>query len=353
MVTMKDVAKLAEVSVSTVSIVVNGKAKERNIPLKTYDKVVKAMDELGYQPNVSARRLRNLDQAKPIIALYWTLDARTNMLAALLAGIQSEIEKKQFECELVIRIYTNDQIAKDAKEIKNNSYSGIIIGATSESDVAYLESLSPRMPIVLINRKSKIFSTVYVDSEEVATEAVSLLTKQSIRQIGVAAIESPYVASSQRINAFLEECKKQQISVEQRHMIKAPNSLAGGLIAAEKYLQITDRPRVLFCESDTIVLGMIHQFNRQNIRIPEEVAIISIGMTGPDATQYSTPSITTIDIPSEKIAAAAIAILHESLSKKNLHERLMPVHLKIPPKTYIRASFLGLPDKDGTLFSDQ
>ncbi|MGZ7442810.1 substrate-binding domain-containing protein [Paenibacillus sp. TH7-28] len=339
MVTMKDVAKLAEVSVSTVSIVVNGKAKERNIPLKTYNKVIKAMDDLGYQPNVSARRLRNLDQAKPIIALYWTLDARTNMLAALLAGIQSEIEKKQFDCELVIRIYTNDQIAKDAKEIENNSYNGVIIGATSESDLAYLESLSPRMPVVLINRNSQKYSTVYVDSGEVAAEAVSLLTKQSIERIGVVSVESPYVASSQRIVAFLEACKQQCISVDPRDIITVPNSLAGGVAAADKYLRLPARPGALFCESDTVVLGIIHQFNRLKIGIPEEVAIISIGMTGPEATQYSTPPITTIDIPSEKIAAAAISIIKESLSKKKLHERLLPVHRKIAPATYVRASF--------------
>lgn len=339
MVTLKDVAKLAEVSVSTVSIVVNGKAKERNIPLKTYNKVMKAMDELGYQPNVSARRLRNLDRTKPIIALYWTLDSRTNMMAALLAGIQSEIEKKQFDCELVIRIYTNDQIVKDAKEIVNNSYNGIIIGATSEADLEYLESLSPRMPIVLINRQSRKYSTVYVDSGDVARKAVSLLTKQSIGQIGVVAVERPYVASSQRINAFLDECRKQHISVDQRHIIMAANSLAGGVEAAGKYLRITDRPKALFCESDTIVLGMIHEFNRLNIRIPKEVAILSIGMTGPDTTHYATPSVTTIDIPSEKIASAAISILHESLSKKSLRERLLPVHQKITPTTYIRASF--------------
>lgn len=117
MVTLKDVAKLAEVSVSTVSIVINGKTKERNIPLKTYNKVMKAIDELGYQPNVSARRLRNLDRAKPIIALYWTLDARTNMLTALLAGIQSEIEKNNLISSL---LYVFIRMIKSQKTLKRS-----------------------------------------------------------------------------------------------------------------------------------------------------------------------------------------------------------------------------------------
>lgn len=339
MVTLKDVAKLAEVSVSTVSIVVNNKAKERSIPLKTYNKVIKAMDELGYQPNVSARRLRSLDDAKPIIALYWTMDARTNMMTSLLAGVQSEIEKRQFDCELVIRIYKNGEFEKAAKEIVNNSYNGVIVGATDQSDLDYLESLTPRMPLVLINRPSEKYSTVYVKPDEVAEEAVGLLTKRSVERIGVVGVDGPYVASTQRMHAFLQACKDQRISIAPEHFLKVPNSMAGGAAAAREYLRLPERPRTLFCESDTIVLGIVHELNRQNIRIPEEMDIMAISMAGPDSTRYASPSITTIDIPSERIASAAISMLHEALSKKKLRERLTPMHQKIAPTTYVRASF--------------
>lgn len=339
MVTMKDVAQLAEVSISTVSIVINGKSKERNIPMSTYNKVMKAIEELGYQPNVSARRLRNLDATKPIIALYWPLDTRTNMLAALLTGIQIELKNMRFDCELVIQTYINDEIANNSKEIINNTYSGVIIGATSEADVNYLESLSPRMPVILINRKSEKFSTVYVDSNDVAEEAVSLLTKNSIKQVSIIEAENPYIASAQRIRAFLNACNQHDISVDTQHIITTNNSFAGGVEAVNKYMKITNKPKTIFCESDIIALGMIYQFNKINFRIPNDVSIISIGTIGSDYTEYSTPSITTIDIPAEKIAGAAISILVESLSKKNLHERLVPIHKKITPETYVRTSF--------------
>ncbi|OOM07483.1 LacI family DNA-binding transcriptional regulator [Clostridium saccharobutylicum] len=339
MATMKDVAKLAGVSVSTVSIVINGKAKERNIPLTTYNKVNEAIEELGYQPNVSARRLRNLDSTKPIIALYWPLDARTNMLAALLTGIQIELNKIQFDCELVIQTYTNDKIENNSKEIANNTYNGVIIGASSQGDIDYLESLSPRMPVILINRKSNKFSTVSVNSNDVATEAVSLLSKNSIKQVGIIKAENPYVASSQRIQAFLSACKQNNISVDTEHIITASNSFIGGIEAVNKYISIANKPKIIFCESDLIVLGMIYEFNRLNIKIPDDVSIISIGTIGSDFTKYSTPSITTIDIPPEKIAGGAISILVESLSKTNVSERLTPIHKKIKPEKYLRESF--------------
>lgn len=339
MATMKDVAKLAGVSVSTVSIVINGKTEERNIPLTTYNKVNEAIEELGYHPNVSARRLRNLDSTKPIIALYWPLDARTNMLAALLSGIQIELSKFQFDCELVIKTYTNDEIKNNCKDIINNTYNGVIIGATSQADIDYLESLSLRMPVILINRKSSRFSTVSVDPNDVAKEAVSLLKKHLIERVCIIEAENPYIASSQRIRAFLNYCKQDDISVDTNYIITASNSYTGGIDAANKYLSLTAKPKTIFCESDFIALGMVYEFNRLSIKIPDDVAIISIGTIGSDFTKYSTPSITTIDIPSVEIAAGAISILIESLSKTNLSERLVPIHKKIAPVTYIRSSF--------------
>lgn len=339
MATMKEVAKLAGVSISTVSIVINGKSKERNIPLTTYNKVYEAIEELGYQPNISARRLRNSDSNKPIIALYWPLDARTNMLAALLTGIRIELNKIQFDCELVIQTYTNDNIADNAKEIMSNTYNGVIIGASSQADIDYLESLSPRIPVILINRKSEKFSTVFVDSDEVAKGAISLLKSRLINQVCIIEAENPYMASSQRIEAFLSACTQYNISVDTDHIITVSNSYDGGVQAVTKYINLTKKPKTIFCESDLIALGMIYEFNRLNIKIPDDVAIISISSMGADYTQYSTPSITVIDIPSEKIAAGAISIITELLSKTNTSERLTPIHKKIEPVKYIRTSF--------------
>ena len=91
MATIKDVANKAGVSVTTVSIVINGKAEERRIPDSTREKVQEAMQELGYQPNLSARRLRFSDTKKPSIAFYWPIDYRTSIMASFVNYIQKEL----------------------------------------------------------------------------------------------------------------------------------------------------------------------------------------------------------------------------------------------------------------------
>ena len=105
MATIKDVAREAGVSVTTVSIVINGKTEERRISPVTRDKVLAAMNALGYQPNLSARRLRSNDVKKPVIAFFWPVDYRINILASFLNYIQKELHTQNLDCELVIQTY--------------------------------------------------------------------------------------------------------------------------------------------------------------------------------------------------------------------------------------------------------
>lgn len=105
MATIKDVAKQAGVSVTTVSIIINGKSEERKISTATQQRVAEAMRDLGYQPNLSARRLRSQENERPVIAFFWPLDYRVNILASFLNCIQIEIAESGFDCEMMIQTY--------------------------------------------------------------------------------------------------------------------------------------------------------------------------------------------------------------------------------------------------------
>lgn len=110
MATIKDVAALAGVSISIVSIVLNGKAEERKVPPKTYKKVLDAINTLKYEPNMTAHRLRNSESSKPTIALYWPLDYRTTYLSIILMGIKNEMRKLNYDCDIVVCTYENDKL---------------------------------------------------------------------------------------------------------------------------------------------------------------------------------------------------------------------------------------------------
>lgn len=131
MATIKDVAKQAGVSVTTVSIIINGKAEERKISAATQQRVAEAMRDLGYQPNLSARRLRSQENERPVIAFFWPLDYRVSILASFLNFIQIEIAESGFDCEMMIQTYENDKLEQYGTTFLKNGYSGAIIGACS------------------------------------------------------------------------------------------------------------------------------------------------------------------------------------------------------------------------------
>ena len=175
MATIKDVAALAGVSTATVSLVLNGRGQELKVSAATQQKVLAAAKTLAYKPNASARKLRTSEVEKPTIAFYWPMDLRINYLAAILTGLRTEIEKLQFDCELIICTYRNDHLAEEQGLKNAYRYSAAIIGAPSEADMAYLQGLKTSLPIILFNRYLEKYHTVCSQDESTLRNAVNLL----------------------------------------------------------------------------------------------------------------------------------------------------------------------------------
>jgi LacI family purine nucleotide synthesis repressor len=338
MATLKDVAKMANVSLSTVSIVVNGKAKERNISIETQKKVNLAIKKLDYRPNAAARHLRYALNNRPRIALFWPFDTRTTMLSAILTGINHKLEMLNFDCELVVQTYKSNHIENSTKELLENTYSGIIVGGASPKDIHFLENNCEKIPTVLLNRTSEILSTVCVPASDVADAVISLLKEREISQVMIARSNNFLTASSQRTDAVIQQCNIENIKITDANIMIAPNSYEGGIQMAKMYLDSHRDISTIFCESDMIALGMAYYFNEKNVRIPSDVALLAVGTLGMEQTKYSTPPITIVDIPSEKIAGTAINVLQEQMNNKT--EALYPSQKKfIKPEIHIRKSF--------------
>lgn len=335
MATIKDVARLANVSVTTVSIIINGKSEERRISKATQERVLSAMKELEYQPNLSARRLRFQESSKPTIAFFWPLDYRTPILAAFLNALQKEIKAQNFDCELIVQTYENDKLEKDASSIIKNSYHAAIVGAASRCDVEYLESLSPQMPVILINRSSTRFSTVCTDQRKIGFQAARLFRQKGYTEATVVSVQHAYLATGLRTQAFLFACSQLGINVSTEHIIKGPSTIEGGAMAAEQYCQLEEAPKAIFFESDSMAIGALHTFHKNQVRIPEDVEILTIGLLESESTMYSIPPLSVIEMPNEKISKLVIQLLIEKLSNNDL----TPTHLSADAKQVLRDSF--------------
>jgi len=335
MTTIRDVARLSGVSVTTVSVIINGKAEERGITKKTQDKVLAAMKELSYQPNLSARKLRNQDPAKPTIAFYWPLDYRTPILASFLDELQKAIKMQNFQCELIVQTYEYGNLMRDATAIINNSYNSVVIGGASKNDFEFLESITPKMPIVLINRESKKYSTVNTDPQEIGMKAAQLFYNKGYTEVAVIASNEPYVATSLRTQAFLTACTQLGINVNPEYIIQGYSSVAGGNAAAEVFCKLKNPPRAIFFESDSMAIGALHSFHKNGKRTPEDIEILAIGMLDSEFTSLCIPSLSVIELPNSKISQLIMEILSEKIQSNDMS----PIHFKVEAEVILRESF--------------
>lgn len=317
MVTIKDVAMLAGVSVSTVSIVINGKEKERKVAAKTVEKVLNAVDILGYKPNTAARQLRSSEKNRPVIALFWPLDYRSAFLANILNGVNSELKKLSFDCDIVICTYQNERLYEEKDLSSNHRYDAAIIGATSENDMKFLEKLKTDLPIILFNRKSDKYPSVYSDDTESMENVINLLLSKGHNRIAILCQKNTFIASHNRLSHFSKLAEKLGLKLDENDIITVTDSYEGGSIGAKTFLNIENRPSVVLCTSDIIALGATHVFNKEKIKMPDNLELLSFGTSDINMTLYTTPSISIITVPTLEMASNAVDLAYNYINKND------------------------------------
>lgn len=307
MVTIKDVAALSKTSISTASIVLRGDGDDRKISKATQNHVLQAARELGYRPNISARRLREQKGTNSLsIAVFWADDFRLSMVARFMRGLQSAMRDEKTQAEFSFLLYHNDELSKHASLKHATMFNGIIICNASQIDMAYLEETEFPVPVVLYNRHSTRHCTVNVNDYHMGEIPAKIFAHLGHKAAAVITSKSSFAGMHVRSNRFLEQA---HICGMDAQVIEAESSMAGGFAAAEKFCSLVPRPDCLFCASDSIAIGALRYFNMHGISVPEDLELISIGNGDPEQAQYTIPSLSVIYLPMEDMAQACFKTL--------------------------------------------
>ncbi len=326
MANIKDIALKANVSISTVSIIINGKSKERKISQKTQDKVLQAMKELHYQPNLSAKKLRSPNMRKTI-ALFWTTDFRGIMLSCFLTGLQNKIKELSLNYDIVIYPYENDLLCEETVLESNSNFHGAIIANASEKDLLFLKTLNPIVPIVLYNRDLAHYSSVSVSDLTIAKNAFELLKNEK----RIAIVKAPYIFEGMKIrDDSLIQLLKDNNQTVLEYSVNSNDSINGLNIAKEIDFKNID---VIFTASDMIALGLIRYCFLNNINIPKDFKILSIGNGLIHVDEFLSPSLSIIQIPLEQMAEECITVLRKLFNGQDNIQKM------VEPKIQLRESF--------------
>jgi len=314
MVSIKDVAAKAGVSLTTASIVINGKSKERKISEKTQQRVMKSMQELHYIPNVSAKQLRKGDVQKYIIAVFWSMDYRSSMMVRFIKGLQNQINTEKAKMNVIIHTYQAGKLENEAESFRQGDFHAAIIANASMEDLAFLEKEDFTMPIVLYNRYLEKYSSVNIDDGVVGETGAKHMIRMGYHKPVIIHGSSSFPGATKREEVFAEVMKMNKFDVCGHYVTE--NSIKGGAECASKLLAAIRRKKIdsIVCSSDAIALGVSNRLQREGIKIPEDIGIIAVGNIDPQYAEYNNPSITVIDIPISKMGAGCLELVTERLN---------------------------------------
>ena len=177
MCTIKDVAKKANVSISTVSYALNGK---KNISEETRKRVLKVVEELGYRPNGIARNLKM--QKNNMIAVIVN-EFYGPIYQEILRGISFEAKKSNYE---VIAVESFSSKSKITKVLSQRLVDGAIILASYIEDKTIEEFASEKFPIVVLDRQipGEHIESILIDNEDAAYKVVNYFYEKGYRKVG-------------------------------------------------------------------------------------------------------------------------------------------------------------------------
>ncbi len=316
--TIKQIAEKTGYSPTTVSIALRGRAAERNIPESTVRVILEAARALGYQPNISARRLRSVEPLKRSIAVFWTVDYRAVLVARFLRGAQRYIMENALDAELVVRPYLPERLAEIATAQTLSMYSGAIICTAAKNDVAHIEGLSTTYPIVYYNRNSEKYPSVGVDNEAVGEHAAQILAANGCGRLVAIADSEQLDYAKARLAGFVREAERQGLAIQ---IMKArETSIAAGMALAGELGFDGARPGV-FSLSDYVAVGVLRRLADEGRNVPEEIEVVGVGTNEHDLYNCVSPVLTTIEIPIEEMAYGCVGALDALWQNRNSDAR--------------------------------
>jgi LacI family repressor for deo operon, udp, cdd, tsx, nupC, and nupG len=306
--TISDVAKLAGVSRASVSRVIN------NVPTVNAEirkKVLKAMDELGFIPNVSARNLR-IKQTRTIAVIVPLIS--NLFFSRLVQTMGIEAEKLGYK----LLICQSRNIEKDELNfldlLKTRQVDGIVMASVRNS-WEKIKNYLQYGPILMCNEcfldEDANIPSIKIDHEYGGYIAAQHLLKLGHKRIAFCISGDDSRSGLERKKGFLRAFKEFNLSFDESLVINNAFDIESGREIFYRLQALEERPTAVFTGSDEVAVGLISEANKNGVKIPEELAVI--GFDDNPIAKIIQPGLTTIRQPTDDIAKASIECIIQIL----------------------------------------
>ncbi len=329
-VSLKDIAARAQVSIGSVSSVLNNRHLERRIPQETAQKIRDTAAKLGYLPNISARRLRSSEGVKNalVLALITSFEAPITLVNHFVAALHREIEgvgkAKNQSLSLLIEMFNAGRLKEMPGLLSGDHFNAAIILNTIAEDDDFLARTHLPFPVVLVNRSIAGYPCV-VEHEGTGARAAELLVRRKRKRLAVIH-GSPLTQSTEnRVNGF-QRRSTELLGIPAEEIIAEKLSGDTAYDAVKFYLAHKGIPfDGLYAASDALALGAYRAIREQGLKIPHDVAVLGVGDY--EISRYFDPPLACVGVSHTELAQTVIHLLMTQLRSSPSIKRIsLPLH---------------------------
>ena len=330
--TLKQIAKDLNISVSTVSRILNGKGKEWRISDATVASVMKYAEEVGYSPNLIAKGL----QASRTFTIGLMVPDIANPFFATMA---KHIEKWASGAKYSIILIDSDEDVEIEKiqvlNMMGRKVDGLIVAPVGDSYQHFTKIAKQKVPLIFVDRYFTDSTIPYITSDNYqgSYDAVQELISKGHKRICLISGSKANELVQERTKGYMDALKNAHL---EELILGDSFSIQNGYENTKTVLQLKNPPTAIFAMNNLIGFGVLKAIKELGLKIPQSISLI-IFDNHPYLSLLS-PSITTVKQNSEKIGEMAVKVI-----LKQINQEFDSSSLKIPTELMLRDSILKLP----------
>lgn len=310
-ITIKDIAKRLNISVSTVSYALNG--GPRSVPQELKERVLEVAREMNYRPNRVARsmvtgRSNTIGVVPPEVSEDVFLSPYLHLA---LNGIANEAGKRHQDILLFTR-YNETEQDDMVSVIVDGRVDGVIFIAPHFSHKTVELATSLHLPCVTVSGAPLAGVVSFsVDNEKGITQALQHVYDLGHRKIAHIAGRLDMPDAILRLQGYQSFLRTQRIPYREEWVTMGQFQIEGGRRAMSQLLELPDRPTAVVCANDEMAIGAMFCAFDKGLRVPEDISIVGFDMTPGSANVY--PPLTTVRQPTGELGQAAVRALIDQI----------------------------------------
>jgi LacI family transcriptional regulator len=327
--TSRDIAKVAGVSQTTVSRVLQGSPL---VQPETRKAVLDVIDQLGYQPSLAARSMRT--RRTNTVALVVASLSINPLYPALLQLMSAALRRNG----LYASVWEAEDFNEDTmRALAATSVDGVIVATAMDAALPFLARIGETRPVVLVNRTvaSDAFDQISSDNTAGAAQVAAYFDQHGKRRIGLvtgAAGRAHPSPIRDRESGFLAELHRRGIRMDEKAIARVPYfAYQTGFDAAQELLARCE-PDAIFCANDIVAIGALDGVRARGRKVPDDVWVV--GYDDIPMCAWQAIDLTTVRQPLDAMVEAAVARLCERLASGGL----APRRVLLPNTLVVRGS---------------